>query len=207
MICATSEATTSTVQPSDTESNHAEDTRVVAVELVIERAEDPDGVVLMKIGDWTFEGPLQGVSLHRSGDGTYSSTIRMTHPNHPILGQINLLHIDGRKHLYKQRVILSRSASGTDSPIPAAGSSTNLPLSNPFKVLKGLKSAENLKDVDDDPLTELSLIDTVDLGLLPLEGLISGIRFDSTDFLASGLAWSEQELLVCRSMRLTCVCC
>ena len=72
MICATSEATTSTVQPSDAESSHTEDIRVVAVELVIERAEDSDGIILTKIGDWAFEGPLQGISLHKSSDGTRS---------------------------------------------------------------------------------------------------------------------------------------
>ena len=98
--------------------------------------------------------------------------------------------------MLKQRVVLSKRTSNGDSPVPATGSSTNLPLSNPFKVLKGLRSAESFKDVDD-PLTELSLVDTVDLGLLPLNGPIAGIRFDSTDFLASGLAWSDQELLVC----------
>ena len=50
------------MQPSDAENSHTEDIRVVAVELVIERAEDSDGIILTKIGDWAFEGPLQGSS-------------------------------------------------------------------------------------------------------------------------------------------------
>ncbi|KAI0088571.1 hypothetical protein BDY19DRAFT_993956 [Irpex rosettiformis] len=179
VVCATSEATTSTMHPSDVDSNHTEDTRIAAFELLIERAADPDGVLLTKIGDWTFEGPLQGIALHSSSDG-----------------QNYLLHVDMRKHLIKQRVVLSRGTSGTDSPLPIAGSTSNLPLPNPFKALTGQKSIEHLEDIDDDPFVDLNLTDTLDLGPLPLEGSITGLRFDSADYLASGLAWSQKELLL-----------
>ena len=49
----------------------------MAVELVIERAEDFDGIILTKIGDWAFEGPLQGISLHKSSDGTRSEDTKL----------------------------------------------------------------------------------------------------------------------------------
>ena len=42
----------------------------------------------------------------------------------------------------------------------------------------------------------LHLGETVDLGLLSLKGKVEGIRFDSVEYLASGLVWSEEELLV-----------
>jgi hypothetical protein len=98
--------------------------------------------------------------------------------------------------LIKQRVLLTQKAAGTDSPLPLTGSTAHLPLPNPFKVLTGLRSAENLEERQEDSSTAIELVEVLDLGILPLKGLLSGIRFDSIEHLASGLAWSEQELLV-----------
>ena len=79
LACGSSEATTSTIQPHELEtSEKAEETRVVAFELVIERPEgeddqdrDPDAVGLVRIGDWAVDGPVQGISLHSSADGEF----------------------------------------------------------------------------------------------------------------------------------------
>lgn len=57
------------MHPSDSESNNVEDARLVAFELQIERAGDPDAVILTKIGDWIFEGPVHGIALHGNIDG------------------------------------------------------------------------------------------------------------------------------------------
>ena len=71
--CASPEATGSTIQSSDSENDRAEETRVAVFELEIERRDDPDAISLTKIGDWTYDGPLEGIVAHRSGDGICTS--------------------------------------------------------------------------------------------------------------------------------------
>ncbi|KAI0345585.1 hypothetical protein BDW22DRAFT_1426257 [Trametopsis cervina] len=177
---ASSEATTSTVQPLETESDRTEDTLVALFELVMEGHGDVESFLLTEVGEWTFEGASEGVSLHRGFDD-----------------QINLLHVDASQHLIRQRIALSDKSSETESPMHASSSNVHLPLPNPFKALKGLRSSENLDLAEtENEMSRVSLTDMIDLGMLSLNGPLVGIHFDSTQSLASGLVWSDQELLL-----------
>lgn len=69
LACASPEATTSSIQPSEAEGDRAEETRIAVFELVIQRSGDPEALSLNKIGDWSFEGPVEGIALHRCIDG------------------------------------------------------------------------------------------------------------------------------------------
>lgn len=68
-VCASSEATTSAMQPSESDDDRTEEARVVAFELQAERGGDPASLVLMKIGDWSFDGPVGSIALHKDSDG------------------------------------------------------------------------------------------------------------------------------------------
>lgn len=195
--CASSEATTSTIQPSEVEGDRAEEARVVIFELEIERRGDPDAVSLTKIGDWSFEGPVEGVVVHKGIDGMLMRFIRAIPIDALYEGQIHLLHVDASQHLIRQKVIVEDKLSRVNSPLPGTSSTTSLPLPNPFKVLKGLKSSENLGDetTNADP-ARIRLSDAIDMGLLPLNGQLLELRFDDGQRLSSGCAWSQQEILV-----------
>ena len=104
-----------------------------------------------------------------------------------------MLHTNTSLHLIKQTVTLSRQTpSGDTDTHLQTSTSAALPLPNPFKALKGLRSSENLteEEREDEAVTQIHLGETVDLGLLSLKGKVEGIRFDSVEYLASGLVWS-----------------
>lgn len=62
-------ATTSTIQPSDAEGDRTEEIRVTVFELEIERDGAPDALFVPKLGDWSFEGPVEDVAAHKGVDG------------------------------------------------------------------------------------------------------------------------------------------
>lgn len=84
LTCATSEATTSTIQPYDLENgDKSEESRIVAFELHVESKDDPDSATLTKIGDWAIDGPAEGIALHTATDGESSQSrvyVTVTNP-------------------------------------------------------------------------------------------------------------------------------
>ncbi|EKM49792.1 uncharacterized protein PHACADRAFT_265486 [Phanerochaete carnosa HHB-10118-sp] len=182
LACASSEATTSTIQPHDLESGErSEESRIVAFELQVEREDDPDSATLTKVGDWAIDGPAGSIALHTAADG-----------------QITLLHANSSYHLIRQKLILVDGPPSPDADLEQSGSSTHLPLPNPFKAalnLKGLRSSDSLaQDAKDDDGGRIVLTNTVDLGLLSAP--LAAFRVLNSDTLSLALSWSSDKLAV-----------
>jgi WD repeat-containing protein 7 len=114
------------------------------------------------------------------------------------LGQVTLLHLDSLHHLIRQKVVLVDDPASPATTMEQAGSSTHLPLPNPFKAaLKGLRSSDNLEqDLKEEDPGRIVLTNTIDLGILPLNGPVRALRTLDTPKLTSVLAWSSEELIV-----------
>ena len=107
------------------------------------------------------------------------------------------MHVDSSGHLIRQTLVLTDGPATPPSLPSSSNSSTNLPLPNPFKALKAVKSSENLvADAKADNLGRIHLSDALDLGLLPLMGPISRLRFTIRGNTLRGYAWSTVELSV-----------
>ena len=68
LITASFEATTYTIQATESDDN-ASESRVIAFELQVERAGDADSLILQKIGDWSIDGYAESVTLQQELDG------------------------------------------------------------------------------------------------------------------------------------------
>ncbi|GJE92636.1 WD40 repeat-like protein [Phanerochaete sordida] len=179
LACASSEATTSTIQLHDLETGErTEESRLVAFALHMARHADPGSASLTKLGDWTLAGPAEGVALHAGASG-----------------QITLVHVDAAHHVVRQTLALAEGP-----PTPSADpdeSSSQLALPNPFKALKGLRSSENLvAETKNEDTGRVLLTDTLDLGLLPLGVPLQPLRVLESEALSLALAWTHEELVV-----------
>ena len=83
LVTASSEATSSTVQPLDsTDDDREEETRVIVFELRIVLQGDPEGVQFTKLGDWSLNGPVDSVALCQDQNGMYVTCEHMSRYAH-----------------------------------------------------------------------------------------------------------------------------
>lgn len=91
------------------------------------------------------------------------------------IGDHLLVHIDSSHHLIRQTVTLVDGLS-VPQGIPTSNSSSNLSLPNPFKVLKALKSSDNLVSKStNDGVNHIQLGNALDLGPISLTGPVSSM--------------------------------
>ncbi|KAF7799424.1 hypothetical protein EIP86_010659 [Pleurotus ostreatoroseus] len=168
------------------DNDREDETRLVALELRIAR-QDPEGVKLAKVGDWSLGCSAGTVGLCQ--DINRQSLINsafMFQVTESSTGDHLLLYVNYSGHLIRQTVTLTDGLS-TPRSLPTSNSSTNLPLPNPFKALKGLKSSENLvAESKDDAINRIDLSRTLDLGLIGLKETISYVRFTRHDDVLRG---------------------
>lgn len=112
-----------------------------------------------------------------------------------------MVHVDSSHHLIRQTVTVADGLS-TPQGLPTSSSSSNLPLPNPFKVLKALKSSENLASKStDDGTNHIQLGNMLDLGSISITGPICSIQIVKHGDSLRGLGWTNTEVCVRRTLR------
>ncbi|KAH9950696.1 WD40 repeat-like protein [Amylocystis lapponica] len=179
LACATPDEIYSTSQPLDVSDGDPEDqTRVVAFTLSVASAQTPNDTLLEKVGDWYVDGPVQAVGLHEQTDGS-----------------LVLSHISSSHRLTIQTVDLSR-LSAPENDVSESNSPSTLPIPNPFKALTA-RSKEHLPDTNEaSQLPHLLLGQELDIGSIPVDGPILGMRCISGGASVNAIIWSTSVLSV-----------
>ncbi|EMD39624.1 hypothetical protein CERSUDRAFT_132102 [Gelatoporia subvermispora B] len=156
----------------------SQQTRIAVFDVSGTPEQDPTSLTIAKIGEELLDGLPECIALCRASQGIPQ-----------------MLRIASNRHVIIQSFNRTSALAQEKSPSEST-SSKSLLLPNPFKALASL-STERLAEENDDMTSDMALLnDEVDLGELPLENPVLGLRVHDTGDAIRVLAWSSMEILV-----------
>ncbi|KZT64172.1 WD40 repeat-like protein [Daedalea quercina L-15889] len=184
LACASSDESSGINQLADgLDDEHEEHTRLAAYAIRPGPHSDGRAMTLVKLDDWCLDGTAEGVGLHARADGALA-----------------VLTVSSTRRLAARALAIAEAVANADNDAKDAGARAALPLPKSFKEALRVLSRERVEGADADAdkggRSLVRLGDPADLGALPLDGALVGMRAFADGYRVRVGCWSDSALVV-----------